>query len=293
MQELYTDSVEPVRLQIWYNQVPATADSSVNVQIFDEDNNLVFAGPAVGPGDDMEYKFQMPSSLLEDPAEYTLRWEYAIDGALLTKRESLSVVQPYVLPEVFTSAFPGFAGISYDSLKDMERTVRYTINSFCGQEFILHPGLWKTVYIAPGNQLYLPERLVRLRTAQSGPWNVSNFVYPDETGYVLHYASMDGYVNVKADIGIPGSPRMFGVGDPVRIYGDWGWQKVPFEVQHAAQLLMARYLEPESEWHRNRVESVNAGDHKLTFTKNPYTSTGDNQVDQILEKFKLFQPGAV
>lgn len=291
--ELYTDSTEALRLQIWYNQEPATSEASVSVSIFDQSGTLVDSGTADGPDDDLRYSYMPPTSLLDSDATLTVKWEYTVGGTILSKTDVVKVVTPYVLPEEFTSAFPGFAGIPYQSLRDMERSVRYAINAFCGQEFTLEVDKTYSASIGGGSQIYLPKRLVRIRSAFTGYFDVSNYVHVDSTGFLLSYPNMNGWVDVKADIGLPGSPNVFSYGGQIYIRGDWGWASVPHEVQHAAKLLMARYLEPESEWHRNRVEAVNMSDHTVRFTGNPYASTGDIQVDQILEGYKLFQPGAV
>jgi hypothetical protein len=293
VKELYTDSVEPITLQIWYSQEPVPSETPVTVDIQSKDGTSLAGGTASGPDANNVYSFTVPANLLDSEAEYLIKWDYTVSGAALSKTERLRVVTPYILPEDFVGAFPGFEGISYSSLKDMERSVRYTINAFCGQSFSLETEKTHTLTISHLGYIYLPQRLVTVRNAYTGYANVTKYVRADATGFLLYYPTMDGWVDVKADIGMPGSPRLFYEGQSLAIYGDWGWDHVPQEVQHAAKLLMARYLEPESEWHRNRVEAVNMSDHTVRFTGNPYASTGDIQVDQILEGYKLFQPGVV
>lgn len=292
MKEIYTNTSEPLTLQIWYSQQVVPSSSTVTVQILKND---VIVGSGVVSAADANnvYSYLMPPALTAVDAEYTVVWSYSVQGVPMKKTEQLLVVTPYVRPERFTAEFPGLEGVPYESLKQLERTVRYVVNAYCKQSFNLQRNEWHTVQIGVGSHVYLPKRLVKLHSAYNGTALVTGSLAVNYLQQVITFPTLYGYVDVKADIGLPGSPTLFRQGDFVRLLGDWGWATIPGPVEHAASLLLAQYMEPESNWHRQRVEAVSSFDSRVQFAGDPSKTTGNVHVDQILSGYVALQPGVV
>lgn len=283
---------------IFYHPTADTAFATVTWKKNGVVQNTVLSPitPAVSGQTRVRLPYQPEEAVIE------LTWNFTIPGSgTHTKVETYRVITPLLtLREV--REIVGFSGttMSEEELKNLEATVRYTVQAHTGQTFGKYTGT-KTVYATKRGVLPLPERLMRLDKIE-GILNPIGYKI-DEDGYVLKDWAY-GVPPIRQDAfgthhtGYPehsviydsGAPIMApGVGNsdkfPIQVTGVWGWEHVPGPVKDAARLLVNDYACDDSLYRDRYIEAMTAADWRIQFNERAYLETGNVRADQLLSDY--------
>ncbi len=234
------------------------------------------------------YYITLDPALVEEGDLLTIKWDYAPAlGLSVSSTEQLKVVKPYVSVTQVQQEFPTLAARTHQELRHIERVVRYLINNFCGQSFGYEKDRSYVVQGLGGRTLWLPKRLLTLSSVSYGTQIVGPMAFlADERS--ISFPGYAGVRDIKADIGlVPGSWTYFAQGYNYSVRGDWGWRFVPEEIQQAASILIGRFNEPEQTWRRYNVDNIRANDWRMEFTRTSLETTGDADVDMMLNGYKV------
>lgn len=231
----------------------------------------------------------LPWSLVREDGEFFIEWEFDyLEGTTtekVTSRTQVNVVTAVLpLSEVKRiSAFEDDADV-----RDIERKVRYTIQSFTGQNF----GKYKATYRVQNPRvgtLTLPAPLLTLGTVNGYsiiPTSVDIF----NDGWAVTYGN--GAYNIKQDLieYSTGAIVVPGVGsfsnNHVYVNGTWGFYDVPDAVQEAARILISDYSCDESLWRERYITSIRAADWRFDFSAEATMGTGNVVADQLLSDYR-------
>jgi hypothetical protein len=224
--------------------------------------------------------------------QYQLSNEFGPVSDVFSDTETLIVVTPYVAYSEVLRDYPVFQQYPYSDFRHLERTVRYVINTFCGQSFDRRPD---ESVLASGDDsdiLHLPARLIELTGVIENGWDVFGFTTLSRPGWTLRYTGPYGIMrerNVKADIGTDISmfPRrpFFRSGAQYVVHGTFGWEAVPPMINQAAKLLVWDYAQTESKWRQANVDVIRAADWRMEFASSPISTTGNIDVDLMLSNY--------
>lgn len=236
----------------------------------------------------------VPYRFTSQDQDFLIRWEVSyLEGTLQThvEEQSVSVVSP-ILP------IEEIARISEsDNLEDnldLERRVRYAIQSYTGQQF----GKYRTTYEVRGSggpNLVLPAPLLELTAATFPTSRVQLFnggtllTYPDQIWFGIKDAPpeevLDQFYYTNGPIRVWNN-QAFTDGRRFKIQGIWGYHAVPGDVKQAARLLAADFACDESLWRDRYMDSVRAGNWRYEVNELAFQGTGNVVVDQILGKYR-------
>ncbi len=188
-----------------------------------------------------------------------------------------------------------------NDVEDLERRVRYTIQSYTGQNF----GKFFGVMRVTGNgskKLALPAPLLEfggmsfdgvyrpqwgMKIVNNG-WGLSTgSIYIDNIKqappeWMLDLFQYDGKIRAPMLYG----ENTFLSGVEYSIEGLWGYNDIPGDVKQAARLLVQDYACDESLWRDRYIQSMQAADWRLQFNPQAFTGTGNVQADQILSGYR-------
>ena len=79
----------------------------------------------------------------------------------------------------------------------------------------------------------------------------------------------------------------FRSGVSYKVFGRFGWDKVPSNVKLAAIELMKDYFSKETAWKNKYVKSISTFDWDFEYTGDAYTGTGNAFADNLLAEYVL------
>jgi len=226
-----------------------------------------------------------------------VEWAFEIDGQPVAKQDYFEVITPYLTISEVKAVVPN---ISTEDAQSIEASVRHIINAHTGQEFGLFVGA-KTVRGTGTRALQLPVRLLTLDSVD----NVNGYFTVSDDGWTLRGLPW-GVPPVKADYyglhmhvgGVIHNPNMVKISDwsdgwEYSVSGRWGWEYVPAPVKEAAKLLVADYVDPDSEYRDRYLTSMTAADWRIQFHSGAFAKTGNVRADQLLNQYVLKSGWAV
>jgi hypothetical protein len=237
----------------------------------------------------------LPWSLVREDNEFFIDWylDYREGGAVksIADRIQVSVITP-ILPLTDVRRISGFD--DDEDIRDLERKVRYTIQSYTGQNFGRYKTSMKVYNDEPHSLLSLPTPLLEVESISG----TNSIVYPGdvniyEEGWALAF-NRNAWYDVKSDViefsgGNIVAPSINGrgfFGRFVTVTGTWGFYNVPDEVQEAARILVADYSCDESLWRERYLTSIRAADWRFDFSADAMTGTGNVVADQLLSEYR-------
>jgi hypothetical protein len=321
MAEVLINSQSPIMHKVFWNGDVADADALPTVALYDVtmDPNI---SPAINP---TQLLTTLTSSLDENnpgvyivniPYQYTSRnrtlrldWNYYIGGTNVKKTDEVFVVTPYVdfanacgCLEISTdSSDPNYK--SYRDLIRAEKYARKVIEQHTGQNFYLKDEIF-VVYGHDSDILPLPSRVAEIYSLYArdillldnieeiNNWNYDVIVSESAYGIRINRASMLDNTVYTANGMVPPSINDYGngvfqSGVPYKIYGRFGWEKVPDDVELAAIELMKDYFAKDTVWRNKYIKKISTFDWDFEYTGEAHTGTGNAYADKLLADYVL------
>lgn len=310
MNENYVNAIETFELYVYDSGQRVSADATPTATAIDLETDDPVSLTSVNTVNHTDgynyYQVQLSAGEVTTTRQVALTWEFTYNGSTYNRTELIYVVRPYFDADDFWSAYPEFAldGVepkSVDEVQDVERKVRMRINHYCGQSFQDYGELTKRVRGNGTNALQLPERIYYLESVKSGELVLFE---RDGTGAVttdtaIWYKDEPFLITKKGTE----SPHItFSDKDPVvstvertrslfrsdRLYevtGKFGWEYLPQEVQQAAVILGYELLQAEDRYRQKNVSVLRSADYRMEFGADHHTTTGNVDVDMLLDGF--------
>ena len=320
MAEILINSQSPITHKVFWNGDVADADSLPTVSLYD-----VTVDPAITPAISPTQLIATLTSFKDEnnpgtyvvnvPYQYTTRnrtlrldWNYTIDGTNVKRTDEIFVVTPYVdfnhvsdMEFSTDSSDPRYK--SYKELVLAEKYARKVIEQHTGQKFYLKDDIF-VVYGHDSDILPLPSRIAELfflyakdvllvdTIEEINNWNYDVIVSESGYGIRINRANMLDNTVYVANGMVPPSINDYGngvfqSGVPYKVYGRFGWEKVPDNVELAAIELMKDYFSKDTMWKNKYVKSISTFDWDFEYTGDAYTGTGNAYADNLLADYVL------
>ena len=319
MAEILTRSQSPITHKIFWNGDIANSDSLPVVKLYDVTND-----PAISPAINPTHLLTILTAALDEnnpgtytvniPYQYTdrnktlrLQWEYSVSGTSVVRSDEVYVSTPYVdfnhvqdLGFSTDSSDPNYK--SYREMLAAERYARKIIEQHTGQNFYLYNGL-HLVYGYDSDILPLPAKIYQLHELYSNDVllldtinDIDNWNYPveiSESGYgikVNRAGLIDNTVYTANGMVPPSIHDSYGIfqsGVAYKVQGQFGWEKVPDNVELAAIELMKDFFSKDTMWRNKYVKNISTFDWDFEYTGDAYTGTGNAYADNLLAEYVL------
>jgi hypothetical protein len=320
MAEVLINSQSPITHKVFWNGDVANADSLPAVAVYD-----VTLDPAITPAiSPTQLLTTLTASLDENnpgtyvvniPYQYTnrnrtlrLEWNYTVGGTNVKKFDEIFVVTPYVdfnhvadMEFSTDSSDPGYK--SYKELVLAEKYARKVIEQHTGQNFYLQDEII-VAYGYDSDILPLPARVAEIyylyvrdillldNLEEINNWSYDVIVSESGYGIRINRASMIDNTVYIANGMVPPSINDYGngvfkSGVPYRVYGRFGWEKVPDEVELAAIELMKDYFAKDTVWRNKYIKKISTFDWDFEYTGEAHTGTGNAYADKLLAEYVL------
>jgi len=317
--ELYVGSTNPVKHKVFWRGEPTDADSNPTVTIYDVTSDPV---NPINPGtpifsnlstEKLEteigvYQINLPTSATYKSRELKLVWSYNVSGNAQVREHKLYVVQPYV---DFAQAY-SLIGIGndpsdpnykiYDEITAAERYARKLIENYTGQKFYLYTDTY-SIYGTDSDTLALPSKINELYKLYSNDVllkdtinNIDNWNYQvdvTESGYALRInraAMLDNTVytaNGMVPPSIHDAPGVFQRGYRYTVFGEFGYEYIPDEVELAAVELIKDYFSKDNLWRNKYVNKISTFDWDFEYGSGATSGTGNLYADQLLSDYVI------
>jgi len=319
MAEILTKSQSPIIHKIFWNGDIANSDSLPVVKLYDITND-----PAISPAINPSHLLTILTAAIDEnnpgtytvniPYQYTdrnktlrLQWEYSIGGTAVVRSDEVYVVTPYVdfnhvqdLGFSTDASDPNYK--SYKELLNAERYARKVIEQHTGQDFYIYNDLY-LVYGYDSDILPLPAKIHQLHELYANDVllldtinDIDNWNYPveiSESGYgikVNRAGLIDNTVYTANGMVPPSIHDSYGIfqsGVAYKVQGQFGWEKVPDNVELAAIELMKDYFSKDTMWRNKYVKNISTFDWDFEYTGDAYTGTGNAYADNLLADYVL------
>jgi len=320
MAEILINSQSPITHRVFWNGDVAESDAMPTVGLYD-----VTVDPTISPAINPTQLLATLTATLDEnnpgtytvnvPYQYTNRnrtlrldWNYSINGTSVKKTDEIFVVTPYV--DFNHVADMGFSTDSsdpgYKSYKDLilaEKYARKVIEQHTGQNFYLHDDV-VVAYGYDSDILPLPSRVAEVyylyardvllldNIEEINNWNYEVIVSESGYGIRVNRANMLDNTVYTANGMVPPSINDYGdgvfqSGVPYRIYGRFGWDKVPDDVELAAIELMKDYFAKDTVWRNKYIKKISTFDWDFEYTGEAHTGTGNAYADKLLADYVL------
>lgn len=323
MAEIYKDNNTPVSTKIYVKGEPIIVDNEVIVDFYDITNDPLIV-PAINPEhiafsvkadasevDTGVYSVYIPSMYISRDIKYKLKWEYQYEGNPHTHTTYLDVVTPYIsLEEAIEDLGLGSDANdpnykTYHELRMAEKYARKMVEYYTGQSFYQYDDTFSIM----GNDsdiLPLPSKILRVHTLKSNDQllvdnlnNINNIgfnVKPTTSGFGIlidQTTQIDPETYIANGMVPPSiydvSPNIFRRGKRYDVYGRFGWEDVPDEVEQATIEIMRSYFAKDRLWRDKYVGKISTTDWNFQFTSDAFTGTGSAYADKLLLDFVVTQ----
>lgn len=270
------------------------AEGGKDIYVFDE-------VLAVGSG----FQVTLPWHITRQDRDVYLYWTVTYDSGngpiTVTDRQYVQIVTP-ILPLEEIAAIMGVSlAEKRQDVEDIERRVRYAIQSYTGQNF----GMFYGVMPARGtgsNILRLPAPLLQFAgmsfdgiyrpnygvTVSGDGWSLlGGSIIIDNIKQAPPEWMLDRFDYVgKIYNPLIYNQHVFSERVEYKVEGTWGYDDTPGPVMQAARLLVQDYACDESLWRDRYINSIQAADWRLQFDALAFSGTGNVSADQILSGYR-------
>lgn len=288
-------------------ELPTNINATGTVDIFAiENGKVVYEFPTV-TRTAAGYTVELPWTLTRQDRDFIIDWNFEyVENTIPYVFKDQTYVQ-VVTPILSLEETAAIA--KYDlsdpqgalDTADLERRVRYAIQTYTGQNF----GKFSGTITVQGNgasKLSLPAPILEfggvlydgilrpnygVKIINNG-WAISSGqVWIDNIKQAPPEWMLDRF-DYQGKIAAPmlyGHNRFYD-GVEYTISGVFGYADVPGDVRQAARLLTQDYSCDESLWRERYIDSVRAGDWRFEFNSQAFVGTGNAQADQILSGYR-------
>ena len=262
--------------------------------------------------DNGSYSVEVPRSITSINRDLRLHWKYSINGTVTSHDSFCNIVTPYCsMAEAMEdlnfgsdASDPNYK--TYHQLRMAEKYARKIIENYTGQQFYLYPDLY-VGYGAGTDIMPLPFKLselyelyeddIKLISTKDVPetnnWNYIPII--SETGFGLRVnktSYLDNTVYtanglVPPTINDTGYGGAFKKSSRYKIWGMFGWDDVPGNIEEACVILMGEYFSKDSTWRNKYVNRVQSFDWQFEYFDDVFRGTGNLYVDQLLQPYVL------
>jgi hypothetical protein len=319
MAEILIKSQSPITHQVFWNGDISNADSLPIVKLYDVTMDPEYS-PTVSPtillttltsaldeNNPGTYVVNIPYQYTDRNKTLRLQWEYSVGGTQVVRSDEVFVVTPYVdlnhtqdIGFSTDSSDPGYK--SYKELLRAEKYARKQIEEYTGQKFYLYPDEY-IVYGHGSDIIPLPAKINSLYTLHANDillldtiadidnWNYTVQISESGYGIRINRANMLDNTVYTANGMVPPSIHdysgVFQSGMPYKVYGKFGWEKVPDNVELAGIELMKDYFSKDTMWRNKYVKNISTFDWDFEYTGDAYTGTGNAYADTLLADYKI------
>jgi hypothetical protein len=315
--EIYVGSTAPVKHKIFWRGEPTDADSNPTVAVYDVSNDpQVTINPLIplysglttqkSETDIGVYILNLPVDATYKARDFKLVWSYNVQGSSQSRSHKLFVVQPYVdhaqayeyLRIGNDPSDPNYR--SYDEIVSAERYARKVIENHTGQKFYSYPDVC-SVYGIDSDVLMLPAKIQSLYKLYANDIllednlnNIDNWNYKvdvTESGFALRINRADMLDNTvytangMVPPSINGSSGTFRRGVRYTVFGNFGWNDIPDEVELATMELMKDYFSKDNMWRNKYVTKISTFDWDFEYGSGSTSGTGNLYADQLLSDY--------
>lgn len=222
------------------------------------------------------FGFEMPYTLLEFDAEYTVEWDFAMNNKPLTRRTQVMVVTPMVNEEDVEDFDPA-----------IERVVRKIIENYTGVTFG-YSYRTRDVFGRGDKALILPDRLIELEHLSYTNYDFVEGFMATGDGWFLESnpdAQVSGYGHVIYPPDHSGKRYVFKEDRLYSIRGYWGYAYLPPQVHDAAVMLYNDFACMDAKYRARYIKSIYFAGSRMEFRDGAYTGTGNKIVDDLLAEY--------
>ena len=319
MAEILINSQSPITHKVFWNGDVANADAIPTVGLYDVTMDptispaitpttlLTTLTPSIDESNPGTYIVNVPYQYTNRNRTLRLSWNYTVNGTAVKKEDEVYVITPYVdfnhaqdMGFSTDSSDPGYK--SYKELIMAEKYARKQIDQYTGQNFYLEDETY-IVYGHDSDILPLPSRIAELYQLYSNDillldnieeinnWNFDVIISESGYGIRINRANMLDNTVYTANGMVPPSINdysgIFKSGVPYKVYGRFGWAKVPDNVELAAIELMKDYFSKDTMWRNKYVKNISTFDWDFEYTGDAYTGTGNAYADNLLADYVL------
>lgn len=319
MAEILVNSQSPITHKVFWNGDVSNADALPTVGVYDITMDPTISPPvspttllttltsSLDENNPGTYLVNIPYQYANRNKTLRLRWNYSVDGTVVQKDDEVYVITPYVdfnhaqdMGFSTDSSDPGYR--SYKELLMAEKYARKQIEQYTGQNFYLY----NEVYIVYGHDsdiLPLPSKINEVYSLYANDillfdnikdinnWNYEVILSESGYGIRINRASMLDNTVYTANGMVPPSINnysgVFQSGTSYKIYGKFGWEKVPDDIELAAIELMKDYFSKDNMWRNKYVKNISTFDWDFEYTGDAYTGTGNAYADNLLADYVL------
>lgn len=323
MAEILVNTNNPIKHKVYWRGEATDADSLPTVKVYDITEDLTL-NTLIPPStvlytltsekletDIGVYQVVLPLYVADKSKNLKLRWEYMVGGVSVVKEHRLYVTVPYTdiaqaidsLGFGSDSSDPNYK--SYNEVLEAERWARKTIERYTGQQFYLYDET-HVVYGAGTDTLPLPYKIHEIhKLTQNDVVLVDYLGEVDNWGYTLRISESGFGIRVDragmldntvytANGMVPPSVNdtyggVFTRGSTYRVFGRFGWEYVPDEVELACIELMKDYFSKDKQWRNKYVKNIKTFDWNFEYNGDSFVGTGNMYVDQLLEGYVVTQ----
>jgi hypothetical protein len=305
MIEVYVNTNEKLEFRVYQAGVRTQADGGisgdVDITVTDVDTGATVVPEVLaqteletyGGEDEVVYTYILPLSSTTYNRRLKVLWEFEIDSVAGQHIDYIEIVTPYTTPDEIVQHFPEFgAGGSnektFDQLKEMERTVRHVIDTYCRQSFDKELDVTKSVLGKDVDSLLMPRRLMSFTDVSLEGTSISGYVEKDPDDAWRLRRDVDYDNAIKRDVNPLFYDRFFKENRVYQVTGDWGWEYPPNEVNLAARTLIAQRYCKEETYRQKWVKTARSADFRIEFWKAGDKTTGSVDADMMLNQYRIF-----
>jgi hypothetical protein len=322
MAEIYLNTNSPLKHKIFWQGEIVDADSAPVVKIYDITEDVTIT-PAISPTtilttitstkietDYGNYQVVIPLSFVQRQRNFKLVWEYAVGGVSASGTTYAQVVTPYT--NIYEAIDELNIGVdqsdpnykTFYQIQQAEKYARKVIEDYTGQDFFLYDDV-EVAYGMDSDILSLPYKITSVQKLYGNDILlvdntvspvVNNWLYTPqitESGFGIRIDRtnlLDNTVYVANGMVPPTindsyTGQAFNKHTRYRVYGRYGWESVPDNVQMAAKELMKDYFSKDLLWKQKYLKNVQTFDWKFEYTGQAYSGTGNQYADQLLNPY--------
>jgi hypothetical protein len=317
--EIHVGSTNPIKHKIFWRGEPTDADTEPTVTVYDVSANPV---DPVNPNTPLYtnlnsekletdigvYQISLPLNATYKSRDLKLVWSYNINGNPQTREHRLYVVQPYVdFAQAYTligvgndPSDPNYK--TYDEIAAAERYARKLIENYTGQKFYAYNDLY-SIYGTGSDTLTLPAKIIELYQLYSNDvllkdtideidnWNYQVDITESEFGLRVNRAAMMDNTVYTANGMVPpsihDSSGVFQNGYRYKVFGRFGYEYLPDEVELAAIELIKDYFSKDNIWRNKYVNKISTFDWDFEYGSGATSGTGNLYADQLLSDYVI------